>query len=54
MRFIDQLVPSGGDLSAELPIADDAIIFRDNGGKVVVKQSLAKFPQKQWWPAEKK
>ena len=46
IRFIDTYVPTGGDLSAEIPTGDDVIVFRDTGGKVVVKESIAKFPQK--------
>jgi hypothetical protein len=52
-QFIDQLVPTGGDLSAELPFPGDVIMFRDNEGKVLVKESIAKFPQKDGTSAKK-
>jgi len=47
-RFVDQLVPAGGDLSVQLTV-DDNLVFQDSTGKSTVKQSLSKLPQKKWW-----
>jgi len=47
-RFLDQLVPAGGDLSAEM-LTGDEIVFRTTDGKIAVKQSVITFPQKKWW-----
>ena len=45
-RFIDQLVPAGGDLSVQLTVDDD-LVFQDSTGKSTVKQSLLQFPHKK-------
>jgi hypothetical protein len=47
IRFIDQLVEGTHDLSAEMPSRDEVVIFRDADGKVVVKESVAKYPLKK-------
>ena len=39
-QFIDRLVPSGGDLSVELPANRGVIVFRDTDDKVVVTESI--------------
>ncbi|MGD0390383.1 MAG: hypothetical protein ABSC42_15675, partial [Tepidisphaeraceae bacterium] len=44
-RFIARLVPTGGDLSAEMPPGEELIV-RDGDGKVAVKESVATFPRK--------
>jgi hypothetical protein len=46
VRFIDQLVPSGGDLSAEMPPGQE-VIFRSSDGKIAIRESVAKFPVKK-------
>jgi hypothetical protein len=53
IRFVDQLVEGTSDLSAEMPTNGEAVIFKDTDGKVVVKESVAKFPQKKWYEEKK-
>ena len=48
IRFVDQLVEGSHDLSAEMPTKDDVVIFRGTDGKIALKESVAKFPQKKW------
>ena len=54
VRFVNKLVPSGGDLSVELPTSDDVLLVRDTAGKIVLKESLAKVPYKDWNPTTQK
>jgi hypothetical protein len=49
IRFVDQLVECHGDLSAEMPSRGEVVLFRDTDGKVMVQESVAKFPQKKWF-----
>jgi hypothetical protein len=53
IRFVDQLVERSHDLSAEMPTGEDVVIFRGTGGKVALKESVAKFPQKKWYEDKK-
>jgi hypothetical protein len=53
IRFIDQLVEETHDLSVEMPSRDEVVIFKDADGKVVIKESVAKFPQKKWYEEKK-
>ena len=46
IAFLDQLVPANGDLSAEMPSRTD-LVFHGTDGKVALKESVAKFPQKK-------
>ena len=49
-RFIDQLVEKAVQLSVEMPIGEDVVIFKRMGDKIAdkiaVKESVAKVPQK--------
>ena len=53
IRFMDTLVEGSQDLSAEMPTGDEVVIFKDVEGKVVVKESVVKFPQKKWYNEKK-
>lgn len=45
-RFVDKLVSATGDLSAEMP-SGDTIQFRNpSSGKVALKESVARYPQR--------
>jgi hypothetical protein len=46
VRFLGRLVPSGGNLSVELPTREEVILFRDTRGEVVVRESIAGRSQK--------
>jgi len=47
--FIDRLVEGTYDLSAEMPWREEALVFRDAEGKVVVKESVANLPAEKWY-----
>ena len=47
IRFMDRLVEGTSDLSAEMPTRDEVVIFRDTDEKVVVKESVAKYPHRR-------
>ena len=44
---MDRLVEGTSDLSAEMPTRDEVVIFRDTDEKVVVKESVAKYPHRR-------
>jgi hypothetical protein len=47
IRFIDRLVEGTHDLSPEMPTREEVIIFRGADDKVVLKESVAKYPRKE-------
>ena len=48
-RFINRIVQARGDLSPEMPSGQEVIVFRTGDGKIALKESVAKFPQRKWW-----
>jgi hypothetical protein len=42
------LIEGTHDLSAEMPIGLEEVVFKGTNAKIVVKESVAKFPQKKW------
>lgn len=46
IRFVDQLVEGSHDLAAEMPTKDEVVIFRGTDGKIMLIESVAKFPKK--------
>jgi hypothetical protein len=53
IRFLDTLLEGTQDLSAEMPTGGELLILKDVNEKVVVKESVAKFPQKKWYNEKK-
>ena len=47
IRFIDRVVEGTSDLSAEMPILAEVVIFKDPNEKVLVKESVARYPRKK-------
>lgn len=48
IRFVNQLVEGSHDLAAEMPTKDEVVIFRGTDGKILVKESVAKFPKRMF------
>ncbi len=46
--FIDRLIDHTATLSAEMSEREQALIFRDGEGKVVLKESVAALPAQVW------
>jgi hypothetical protein len=46
--FIDRLIDRTAMLSAEMSEREQALIFRDGEGKVVLKESVAALPTQVW------
>ena len=45
LLFIDRLIEPGTALSAEISADDHALVFKDQDGKVVVKESIEALPR---------
>lgn len=48
VQFIEKHIRDTHDLSAELPVQGEELVFKDFRGKVVLKQSVEKIPAKKW------
>ncbi len=42
--FVDQLIDGSHDLSVEMPTKEMAVIFRGTDGKILLRESVEKFP----------
>ncbi len=48
IRFVDQLIDGSHDLSVEMPTKEMAVIFRGTDGKILLRESVEKFPVKMF------
>jgi hypothetical protein len=46
--FIDRLIERTATLSAEMPAREEALIFKDGDGKIVLRESIAALPSQIW------
>jgi hypothetical protein len=48
IQFINRRIGDTHDLSVELPVQGEDLVFKDFRGKVVLRESIAKVPAKNW------